>query len=266
MEANLTLIYHYTNVGGLKGICGEDKAMLRSTDSRYLSDKNEITYGIEIAKKQVGENLSKMFIRSDIPSAQEFISRMVCLANDSLFYTTSFCNEGDKLSQWQEYASYGDGFSIGFDRNDLQAFINKSDFNLVDVNYSDIMFKSILHAMEVEQVKDPVQERVLRDLELYKAYPMILDDIASAKNDTYHSEDEVRAFLVNRIQHLDKQQICYFDRGSQKVPFIPLWIDKRIIKEVIVGPNCDKTLAMNLLHDIKFRYEYEFEIKYSLLQ
>ena len=92
----MELIYHYTSVAGLKGILGQGTPTLRVTDSRYLNDSNEILRGVERAMNEISQSLSAKKYEEPIPNTIEFMERIINSIGRSLFFTASFCKEGDQ--------------------------------------------------------------------------------------------------------------------------------------------------------------------------
>jgi hypothetical protein len=105
-------LYHYTTCDGLRGIlCGHN---VWATDARDLDDKGELVYIDEVIRKVVAGLCRRYrtgWSRAFLDAAAE---QLLNPARDWFqVYVACFCIEGDKPSQWCEYAQTG--YAIGFD-------------------------------------------------------------------------------------------------------------------------------------------------------
>ena len=105
-------LYHYTTCDGLRGIlCGHH---IWATDARDLVDKRELVYIDEVIRKVVAGLCTRYptgWSRAFLDAAAE---QLLDPTRDWFqVYVACFCIEGDKLSQWCEYAPTG--YAIGFD-------------------------------------------------------------------------------------------------------------------------------------------------------
>ncbi|MGH9664623.1 MAG: hypothetical protein ACRD9L_09395, partial [Bryobacteraceae bacterium] len=103
------LLFHYTNVAGLKGIV--ESGSLWCTNTAFLNDATELAYGLQLAN-QVAQELTGL-------SAD--ILNEACLAIEKKLdvYAACFCERGDLLNQWHGYGKRGAGYSIGLAVNQL---------------------------------------------------------------------------------------------------------------------------------------------------
>jgi hypothetical protein len=109
---DLTAIYHYTDLNGLKGIV--DNHDLWLTHSRYSNDDEELTHGFQIVQRVIQEELAK---ETD-PGREDClkqISRMFETPKREGIYICCFCAKGNLLSQWWSYGASGTGVSLSFD-------------------------------------------------------------------------------------------------------------------------------------------------------
>jgi Protein of unknown function (DUF2971) len=109
---DLTAIYHYTDLNGLKGIV--DNHDLWLTHSRYSNDDEELTHGFQIVQRVIQEELAK---ETD-PGREDClkqISRMFETPKREGIYICCFCAKGNLLSQWWSYGANGTGVSLSFD-------------------------------------------------------------------------------------------------------------------------------------------------------
>lgn len=122
MPQDLTALYHYTNIRGLKGII--ESSCLHATNVRYLNDSQEFIFGIEY--------FSKLFPSPEVAfSAQEhedslydnLIDRLFVLLLEDFkhgknvsedYFVISFSTKPDVLSQWRGYGKDNAGYCIKF--------------------------------------------------------------------------------------------------------------------------------------------------------
>ncbi|MCK4846918.1 MAG: DUF2971 domain-containing protein, partial [Deltaproteobacteria bacterium] len=142
------LIYHYTDAKGLEGILRE--GCLRATHVKYLNDHSELDYGMKLFKEVVGEKRKsvtewkegKTILSGSLkPTSDayyildEVLARLENRFYGVDFYSTSFCVDGNLLSQWRAYGSRKTSFSIGFDRETLLSKITGTKPELRNIEY-----------------------------------------------------------------------------------------------------------------------------------
>lgn len=259
----LELIYHYTSVAGLKGILGQDTPTIRVTDSRYLNDTNEILRGVKRATNEISQRLSAKKHEESIPNTMEFMEYIINSISRSLFFTASFCKEGDKLTQWVSYSPRNGGYSIGFDRAALLEYEENNGFEIHDVSYSEDPYKFIASAANIERAIDAVENQVERDSALYSLVPIAAREIALTKDAKFETEDEVRLFSKRPSADFALTGLDFFEKNSILVPFLPFSFSKNAVKKVIVGPMQHKELALQSLEMFKTAYGYDFTIEFS---
>lgn len=130
------LLYHYTSQDGLLGIL--DNKSIWATHVRFLNDASEFLFGWDKALKTVlekirnrdfsdkdpafGSSLEKAFrtfgqaILNDSRRSEYFV---FCFTDDKALDSQELGFEGDRLSQWRGYSKGKQGFSLGFDADDL---------------------------------------------------------------------------------------------------------------------------------------------------
>jgi DUF2971 family protein len=107
-------LYHYTSADGMVGIL--KSLALWMTDIRYMNDLSELQYGNDILAERIDARLAKDNFGV---SVNEFLNRCRRSVGSSppgaATYSTSFCQDGNLLSQWRAYRGRGGGYAIGFD-------------------------------------------------------------------------------------------------------------------------------------------------------
>ena len=124
-----TLIYHYTNDIGLKGII--ESGQLRLTNIFNLNDPSELSHGLFLAKKildskavnasQMETLVANLFKQSFGNDIREFerSSEINGFRTNTHFFTCSFSQDDNDLGQWRAYADNGRGYALGFDAEAL---------------------------------------------------------------------------------------------------------------------------------------------------
>ena len=108
------LLYHYTDVTGLIGICASRS--LRATNLRFMNDAKELSHAWKLMRRVLAEAKEQATLSAQHDLIDE-IERATSTewAGYPDFYSVSFTANGDLLSQWRGYGSSGDGYAIGFD-------------------------------------------------------------------------------------------------------------------------------------------------------
>lgn len=117
------LLYHYTTADGLLGILSSQSFWM--TDLRYMNDLSELQYAEELIREvltakanQYGDDLRQGFFQRIKRSFNPYEKSV------SVF-STSFCENGNLLSQWRAYGSRGGGYAIALDFFHLLGFVSK---------------------------------------------------------------------------------------------------------------------------------------------
>ena len=106
-------LYHYTTLSGMRGILG-DRALWYGHASS-LNDPSEMQYGKKIISDVLNDAM-KREDREDVRVFQRQLQVQVQAFGEAMFHTfvVCFCNSGNLLSQWREYADRGGGYCLGF--------------------------------------------------------------------------------------------------------------------------------------------------------
>jgi len=107
-------LYHYTSADGLIGIMKTSSFFM--TDLKYMNDLSELQYGTQVVDAVLNQKKEEY---SSSPAVLEFMKRLTPTATSSSdglsIYSTSFCENGNLLSQWRAYGDRGGGYAIGID-------------------------------------------------------------------------------------------------------------------------------------------------------
>jgi hypothetical protein len=104
-----SMLYHYTDFDGLKGIV--ESHSLRATYTRTLNDSTEQQHGENFVCR-VLQDMVRDDVRERIASGMK--------ATFNRLFVTCFCSGSNLLSMWRVYALRGGGYCLGFDSSELR--------------------------------------------------------------------------------------------------------------------------------------------------
>ena len=253
-----SVIYHYTNDLGLRGILETGKFWL--TDIFKLNDPSELEHGIshliealKANSDSLGKNLSE--------HVEAFRSRR--LTKSARYFVCAFSSDGNELGQWRAYADNGRGFSLGFDRNALEdTFMNdktsEQENATFPVTYDDgylfkkheelverLFLKIHWHSMKVLNRDDFVNKLL---------FPLILRSLYLTlhfKHEAYKNEQEYRFLQVfaadasppevkSRSRHYSLVEYREFDWRT---------VAAKALQKIWIGPAPDKPKASQFARD-----------------
>ncbi|MFH1383809.1 MAG: DUF2971 domain-containing protein [Candidatus Omnitrophota bacterium] len=238
------LIYHYTNMEGLKGIW--ESQCLWATHYKYLNDEKEIDMFVEVMS-------GRGFKREDIKVVHDAYIVFIKKQNARGPFIVSFCDHDDLLSQWLRYGGAG-GCAIGFNYEELDALCTQEPKNyLLGQSECKCVIYNGLFSSEDEKFLDKLGNDAFHYLKKIKdgstssdseLMGRILGTIPRLKHQGFHEEKEYRIIVArsNKENECDLQKemkVKYRQKGESLVPYIALFEDINIrlpIKRIIVGP------------------------------
>jgi hypothetical protein len=132
-----SVLWHYTNFAGLKGILLD--GVLWASSLPYLNDTEEFRYGIKIALNVAQQELALAFGGEHGVHASAIHQELVSFFDDRYaprdVFVASLSTERDDLSQWRAYGGAGPMFSIGFDPKKFEHKADEFLFSLEEVKY-----------------------------------------------------------------------------------------------------------------------------------
>jgi len=290
------VLYHYTNLSGLKGIV-ENQCFYLS-NSTFLNDKEEFLYGIALFKAIAEDLLTKKMFKGNEYLIRKIVDELSKIAQSNR-YVTCFSFEGDLLSQWRAYSDDGKGIAIGFDLQKLkEAFRDNAEgfFIVYDRNRQQkIAFKVLKMCLSFyckEQKKRTwgkasfnkvVPEEILKLIDKY---------IGQFKHSSFIEENEYRFEIrIDEDVQNGREILFRINKNGLLVPYLSLQTiykdekDRRIkegkvtddlekgkqyrvkrlpITEVIIGPSTDYALNRQSIMEFLKKYDYkDVEIKRS---
>lgn len=159
------VLYHYTTAEGLVGIV-RSKA-LYATHLEYMNDMHELQYGKDVIVREVEKyNVTQdTFIETLFGCIKAHFSNWKVY--DSLsavdFFSVSFCEEGNILSQWRAYSASG-GFSIGWDTGALQDAAEEMKGQLLKVVYDESEQNNMIAdaCLQIEKVVQKYKKELIQ--------------------------------------------------------------------------------------------------------
>lgn len=252
------LLYHYTDVAGLIGICSSGS--LWATNLRFMNDAKELAH----SWKMMLEILAEARDKAEFPAQLELIEEIERTTKTEWvgypdFYATSFTANGDLLSQWRAYGSSGGGYAIGFDTARLVSPPSphpQPDRFLNRVIYEEETQLRVLRATAdkmlglFEGVDSSSAEMTGARAQLFAALGEVVGFIFSFKDPAWAEEQEWRSVYV--LPDGEHDGVEFRPVGGVAVPYVSLAMgtdpDGRLpIREIIQGPRVDKETAVRSL-------------------
>lgn len=213
------LLYHYTSFNAFNSIV--TNCRLRFTNIRYLNDKSEYLYALDLLKNRIieFEQNNNVLKRVDLSMFDRFFF------SDKL-YSVSFCENGDDLNLWRGYCPFEGGISIGFNKDII--------FPFGKVAINKCIYGDPYPPMEKSRYE---WFRYLFDNVLLihknREFIQMTYQTAHIKHEAFSGEQEWRGIAFAP----PKKQKSYFKRGEIDVPFFDLEFCKSSIRNVYIGPS-----------------------------
>jgi hypothetical protein len=234
-------LYHYTSQVGLRGILRS--RALWATKIQYLNDAREFSLALDLAKIEIQSRMR----RSLPPRTADFLNvlesdlQRVQLVN---VHVCSLTERSNQLSQWRGYCRPGDGFSIGFPRDQLLKVARGARWSLVRCIYakreqSRLVRDWMDHA--IRSIRAPI------DRHSWQAVRQLVVFAPRIKHTGFAEEREWR--LVS--PPLDSQNPEYDFRPGKHalIPFLPFHLVDPKLRlpevEVVVGPTTHPNLSQS---------------------
>ena len=261
------LIYHYTNSAGLKGILEE--RVFWATKSSFLNDPTEVLHAVDVVVRALRERSQG----SDQEAAIATVVLEKIKAPVSDVYVSSFCQDGDLLSQWRGYGAFGEGFALGFSFPPGKAPPIQMAW-LIEVLYDE------------QPLIDAVDEilSIFADYVAKSSRRLAIEDVVDLfpetrhvlwlafKNPAYREEREVRllALRPSKPEHRDKDaerfgKVFFRTSRADVIPFIKIGMSfpeeaaaapVLPLRRIVVGPGVrfdrNKEALEQMLHDFGY--------------
>lgn len=280
-------LYHYTTAQGLRGILSDN--CIWATKSNYLTDKTELNYGRELIREGLKNrpNLSlkdgegnvfphpqKTKLNNDYFLLLQFFINN--LFDDWDFYVSSFCEDGDLLSQWRGYGESGGGYAVGFKTNDegnesglwkhlFRVLYKEHDQRQIISNFFVGVTNLIDNLVDSNKVTDMAS--LTSQTEIQKVLRAVNRLIVSFKHPKFEEEKEWR--IVHTIQVRERNefvdQIKLRTTHNIFIPYVELRQGKEKesqdpklpLQEIVIGPQIDPTDAVQSVEFLKLQTGYK---------
>lgn len=239
--------FHYTNATGLVGIIESHR--LWATEIKFLNDPSEGSYfpGSIIKKMIDSAKINNKTHEAIIISLRNKIKKL----NDEMgIFTVSFCDNGDLLSQWRAYGSFGVGYAVGLQiqtpgfRPWVPYRIKYSIDGLDEIGNELLLIYTAVIAKQGPDVIDRVISELANVLRAISV---------SFKHEAYVEEQETRIVTSRLDGHVDEMgrilPVKFRTRNGDIIPYIPLALEEpdseesrqpRLpITEIVIGPGVD---------------------------
>ena len=242
-----TLLCHYTDVEGLKGILELNSFWL--TDKCFMNDKLEETY----SKKLVVSCFNK------INNSAKIDDYLHGLFNEKKDYILSFSTVIDSHSHWANYGGL-DGYCIVYKLSDiLNPFINNNfdmSYGLVIYEKDDQLALIQDYLKIIEKGKENMDNPEYNNFGRFEVSLRML--LSRFKQKNHESEKEYRIII-----HSTDQKIRI--RKGIFTPFIPVDISTAMPVKIIVGPKLEPKLAKEGLEQYLESTNKSITVENSLL-
>jgi hypothetical protein len=241
------LRYHYTDTNGLLGIITTNR--IWATDIRFLNDPSEGQYLPQTLLKTMRDWLNPL--NSDHLAVVERIELELQRKEDpSNTLSVSFCKNGDLLSQWRGYGSFGAGYAIGFR---FGMGVPHPQIALYhDVFYGDFPYHEVAADL-VDIYATAASKHGNHGIDLCSEAASVIKTIAySCKHPSYSEEQESRMIAAyqkdSKPSFHHEVPIQFRPGGSNVIPYAPMALNLMRsggaapllpIERIVVGPGVD---------------------------
>jgi hypothetical protein len=261
------VLYHYTDIEGLKGILESGK--MWTTDYRYLNDTQELKYGYEIIRKAF-YSLIDEFKKDD--TRMHTLLNLLHTIYEEFQYTklfryifiASFCEDGDLLSQWRAYSGKQPGYSIGF-WLPRSLMLTKCRYDVEDLLSE---YKRLITVFTTDTLKciDTTQDKQDNELERiflgfkYLTLNYSANSSLQLKHPGFREEKEWRLFkLAPKKNNPGAVRFRITPIGLVPYDEIDFRKDDRsnCISEVVIGPTQEPSLSSDSISQLLRQNGYE---------
>ena len=266
MRPQQSLIYHYTNDIGLKGII--ESGQLWLSDIFSLNDPSELSHGLSHAAEILDSKT-----KNGPTEAEEFAKKFANFCQDGLresahYFVCSFSYDSNDLGQWRAYADNGRGYALGFDAQALVDVLVRNEADSSErnirtfplayddkelVNIHRQLIESALPLISLPNTKtlDNWQlNNYWRDLSINLSL-YTLEAALYFKHKAYKNESEFRLLQISRGD-IPAPNVKWRHRPYELVKYIEFdWRSLRpeALKHIVIGPAADQHKATPFVKD-----------------
>jgi hypothetical protein len=252
-----SMVYHYTNDAGLRGILQGGRMWL--TDIFSLNDPSELRHGLSRVQAILSQKAASGPPESKI-FAKDFASLGKGLERTAHTFMCSLSEADEDLGQWRAYADNGRGYALGFDTTALEEAFHKntkaptSERATFPVTYRDSVLDDIQRRL-IEKIFSLISLPNGRHLpgDVIVAYMLeLLTALASHalhavlffKHEAYKNEQEYRFLEMHRADA--PPQVKRRPRAYSLVDYVESdWKTSApgALKRIVIGPAADRQKA-----------------------
>lgn len=258
-------LYHYTSIESVAAILTSKR--MRATHRYHLSDKQDVIHGMDRTISIV-EDWECRSTEPRLRTMRETVLSQLRKEQSDLevspfTYSVSFSERCEGAAQWQVYGGYGRGVMIEFDfqelkqvLRDVQCWADDDPMKLLEAHFvlCKVTYCSDRQAQDVRALLDTAWDSVQSANDIYPNPAAVRVGRATAfwisslgircyKSPAFDSEAEWRA-----VPHVSSVDLVEFhSRGGILRPYIPMSLDARCIKRIVIGSAVNDPLARNAL-------------------
>jgi hypothetical protein len=233
------LLYHYTSAEGFLGILKSKE--IWATKISYLNDSKELNHASDLCKEYLKIRKERDEISDEL--CEDLLDLLNRIGNTNVC-VCSFTQNGDLLSQWRAYGGESNGYSIGFNSEQLKYIGEKAGF---------LLEKCIYDPLEQVNTIRKFVDKIIPEMSGYNR-TKLSDDFqteflriaALLKDKGFEEEEEWR--LVSGEKNPTDSNFEFRASKSTLIPYFKIGMnfekDKQGISEIIVGPTPNQQLAL----------------------
>jgi len=266
-------LYHYTTVDGLRGILSSGS--IYASHVLYLNDSSEVKHALDFASNCLAQIEKSAIEVHGVPAKRlcdygHFFFKGAKILWDEDVYVTSFCEEGDLLSQWRGYAM--GGFAILFapllsDRKFLVWGDGATKSTIAKVMYGDAEKKEALTRILAAGVKATAKagDRELETTLATVTSGQLQTWIHTAKDKSFEHEQEWRIISLVEARNQPLKASDGFETrivSGQLVPAIRLRPNEQKLLPILgvkCGPNESQELTEKAVTLLLASYGYPID-------
>ena len=261
----MDILYHYCPVSSFYSIIEKKSIWLSS-----LLLSNDYKEG-EVFFEKIKNKLLSL---NDISSERERIAKSLERIKNQ-YDALAFClsKKEDMLSQWRGYADNAQGFSIGFNKNELINILKEYENEYAGIRLREVVYdnnendkvtmrvlKNLKDAVDSKKIFDGQAQPDLSGILINVAVSASVYDVYLLKNKSFVEEDEWRLIYNREIYNKDEENDVKYRLNSNKIiPYCELLFDdhKQCIQKVYLGPknNTPKHVVEQFLQQNGFRVD-----------
>ncbi|MDM0031236.1 DUF2971 domain-containing protein [Variovorax sp. J22P271] len=253
-----THLFHYATLGNVKNIV--EGKQLWASDIRYMSDASEL----DTAARLIASVSANMLHAGLIQDAEVLHQFAVWVGhrfkNGHALFAACFSERGNLLSQWRGYCPAGNGYSLGFDPNDLAEVAKAQRFSLVRCIYDRDEQRRVLEEVVAAVAKHAraaggTDAERHSDNRFYPAFESMESDLlkvaAALKHGAFFEEQEWRV-VSEDVARTNLPEVFHRPGTSMLIPYVAFRLPtapngKLLLPHVYAGPTPHPNLAIGSL-------------------